>query len=141
MSHPDEVPVNAVLIVLVAHAPLASALQAVARHVHDDCDGDLMALDVPDGWTGEQVTAALQSALMARAVRPVLFLVDALGASPSNAVTRWIEMAKRPAAAVHGVNVPMLWRVLAYRREPLPALVERAVTGGSLGIGATPPAV
>ncbi len=98
----------------------------------------MVALDVPANWSGEQITDALQAALGADSAAPNLFLVDALGASPSNAVMRWIASAPAPSAAVHGVNVPMLWRALAYRHEPLPALVERAVRGGSLGIGVAP---
>ena len=35
---------------------------------------------------------------------------------------------------VAGVNVPMLWRVLCYRGEPLDRLVERAVDGAVRGV-------
>lgn len=125
---------HAVRIVLVAHVPLASALKAVARHVHEDCASELLALDVPAAWSGEKISDELQSVLGTDTGRPTLFLVDVLGASPSNAVMKWLSSAQSPAAAVHGVNVPMLWRALAYRHEPLPALVDRAVQGGSVGI-------
>ena len=36
---------------------------------------------------------------------------------------------------VAGVNVPMLWRALCYAKEPLDALVARAVSGGTQGVG------
>jgi PTS system ascorbate-specific IIA component len=35
---------------------------------------------------------------------------------------------------VVGVNVPMLWRAVAHRRNPLAAVAERAVAGAVQGV-------
>ena len=33
-----------------------------------------------------------------------------------------------------GVNIPMLWRTLCYRHEPLQALKQRALEGAQRGV-------
>lgn len=130
-----------VRVVVVAHAPLASALRAVALHVHQECAGDVVAVDVDAGWDGQQAWQALVDAVAPQSLQPTLFLVDVLGATPANTVSRLALQMGGNAAVVHGVNVPMLWRTLAYRHEPLSTLVHRALKGGSMGIGQLMPPV
>jgi len=40
-------------LLIVAHAPLASSLQAVAQHVYPDCRAQVLAVDVAAGATLE----------------------------------------------------------------------------------------
>ena len=123
-------------ILLVAHAPLAASLLAVARHAFADCGRQVAAVDVPSGASLEQAQAQI-SATLAKLPEPdVLILADAFGATPSNAA-----LAAADAAAeghrwrvVTGVNVPMLWRTLCYGHLPLDELVTRAADGGRQGI-------
>lgn len=62
----------------------------------------------------------------------VLVFSDILGATPCNIATRLIQPGK--VECVAGVNVPMLVRALTYRHEPLPAVAEKALSGGQRGI-------
>lgn len=117
---------------VIAHAPLASALVAVAGHVYAERCAGLSAIDVAPGDSPEQVEAAARAALDALAADEVLILTDVFGATPCNVAQRLAD--GRHARVVTGVNVPMLWRSLCYAGEPLDVLVTRAVAGGSAGV-------
>lgn len=121
-------------IVIVAHAPLASSLQAVAAHVYPECIGRLVSVDVcPEASLGAveaQVRAAL-APLLAHGDE-ALVLVDVFGATPCNGALAAVEGER--ARVVAGVNVPMLWRSLCYSTLPLEELVARAVAGASQGV-------
>jgi len=62
----------------------------------------------------------------------VLILTDMLGATPSNIATRLLKPGRIEGLA--GASLPMLIRALTYRDEPLPALVEKAMSGGLEGV-------
>jgi PTS system ascorbate-specific IIA component len=120
-------------ILIIAHAPLASALKAVAQHAYPDCAAALEALDVHGGNDVEQIEVAARAVLERHAHRPTLVFVDAFGASPCNAATRLLDDPQ--VRVVAGVNVPMLWRTLCYgTKETLDALVVRAVAGATQGV-------
>lgn len=122
-------------LLLVAHAPLASALREVATHAFPACAAQLQVLDIAPDWDLETCKARLQDLLPAG--QPVLVLVDVLGATPANAVQSLLQ-GRADAALVHGVNVPMLWRSLCYGHEGLAELARRAADGGLRGIGSLP---
>ena len=119
-------------ILLVAHAPLASALLAVARHAFADCGGQVSALDVPADIGLDEASAQVAAALASLPGPDVLVITDAFGATPCNAALAMADGAH--ARVVTGVNVPMLWRTLCYAHLPLGELVTRAVDGGQQGI-------
>jgi PTS system mannose-specific IIA component len=123
-------------LVIVAHAPLATALRAVAGHVFAERAQALVAVDVLPDWPPERAEAALREAVELAAGRAqngeVLILTDVFGATPCNAAQRVADGVRQRLIA--GVNVPMLWRALAYVDQPLDALVERALAGGSQGV-------
>ncbi len=121
-------------ILIVAHAPLASSLRAVAQHVYPDCGAQLMAVDVSPSASlaavEEQVLQALQAPPLAGC--EVLILVDVFGATPCNAALAAADGVRWRVVA--GVNVPMLWRALCYAEQPLDDLVNRAVAGATQGV-------
>lgn len=119
-------------LLLIAHAPLASALQAVALHAFADSAVPLRALDVSPQASPEDVEAQARVLLQQLGCEEVLVLTDVFGATPSNAAQRLGDAAH--VRVVAGVNVPMLWRALCYAREPLAALAERALAGASQGV-------
>lgn len=121
-------------ILIVAHAPLASSLQAVAQHVYPDCGAQLMALDVAPGASLEGVEVQVREALAAPplAGAEVLILVDVFGATPCNAALAAADGVR--SRVVAGVNVPMLWRALCYAGQSLDDLVNRAVAGATQGV-------
>lgn len=119
-------------LLLVAHAPLASSLQAVARHAFADCSADVAAVDVDAGASLEHIESEIAAALARLPGAEVLILVDVFGASPCNAALSVSDGVR--SRVVAGVNVSMLWRSLCYSQLPLAELVTRAVDGGRQGI-------
>jgi PTS system ascorbate-specific IIA component len=117
-------------LVIVAHAPLATALEVAALHTYPEHAGRLQPIDVAPDATLEAVQARV-SAVLAVADE-TLVLCDVFGATPFNGSQ--LAVAGRRARIVTGANVAMLWRVLGSPDERLDALVERAVTGGVQGI-------
>lgn len=118
-------------LLLIAHAPLASALAQVAAHTFPDCATRLRSIDVPPSASLEATEQALRDALSAMGAAEVLILADVFGATPCNAALRVADGAH--SRVVAGVNVPMLWRALCYADEPLERLVLRAVDGAIQG--------
>jgi mannose PTS system EIIA component len=119
-------------LMIIAHAPLGSSLKAVAEHAYPEFKGVIEALDVaPDVGIEELESSA--RAMLQRVRNPdAIIFTDVFGATPCN-------VAQRLADGVHvrviaGVNVPMLWRSLCYAREPIEAVVGRALVGATQGI-------
>ena len=93
-------------LLVIAHAPLASALRQVAEHAFPDCAPTLAVLDVEPGMCADDVEAAAR-ALMARSSQPEwLVLTDVFGATPCNGSQR---LAGAQVQVLSGVSVPMLW--------------------------------
>ena len=120
------------VVLIMAHAPLASALKAVATHVYPERGPDIEALDVPPQSTPEEALAQAQQLMALHPGQEWLVLVDVFGATPCNAALRLADPAT--VRVVAGVNVPMMWRALCYSDESLDALVARAVTGAGQGV-------
>lgn len=118
-------------LLLIAHAPLATALKAVAEHTFPHCAVQLTVLDVTPDMSVEQVEAAARLLLQGAGHAEALILTDVFGATPCNAAQR---LQSETVRLVSGVNVPMLWRSLCYVNESLEALIVRAVQGGTAGI-------
>ena len=119
-------------LLIVAHAPLASSLMAVARHVYPECSRTAAAVDVAPGAEPEAVQALIRAALVDLAADEVLMLVDVFGATPCNAALAVADGQRMRVVA--GVNVPMLWRTLCYAQMPLEDLVNRALAGATQGV-------
>lgn len=120
-------------VLIIAHAPLASALKAVAQHAYPDCAADVQALDVPLDASAEQVEADARALISGRPGTETLVFTDVFGATPCRGAT--LLLGGPRVRVVTGVNVPMLWRTLCYgTTEPLDALVTRAVAGATQGV-------
>jgi mannose/fructose-specific phosphotransferase system component IIA/predicted MFS family arabinose efflux permease len=119
-------------LLIIAHAPLASSLKAVAGHAFPDCAQRLEALDVQPDMTVEQIETQARE-LLAKVRRPeALIFTDVFGATPCNVAQRLADGVQ--VKVIAGVNVPMLWRSLCYADESLDALVARAVAGATQGV-------
>jgi PTS system ascorbate-specific IIA component len=119
-------------VLLIAHAPLASALLSVAGHCYEEKGHLFEAIDVEPSMSAETVEALAREALGRLNAPEVLVLTDVFGATPCNVAQRLSDGVN--VRVVAGVNVPMLWRSLCYLGEPLDALVARAVSGASQGV-------
>ncbi len=125
-------------ILLVAHAPLASALRSCALHVFPDAAPDLAALDVASDDPPGDICQAIAALRAQWPDRECLVLVDVAGATPCNlarqAPLSTPDAPLPPAVLLAGVNLPMLLRVINYRHEPMNTLVARALAGGTQGM-------
>lgn len=119
-------------LLIIAHAPLASSLKAVASHAFPDCGARLEALDVSPDMAPEQIESEARE-LLARVRRPeALVFTDVFGATPCNVAQKLADGVQ--VRVIAGVNVPMLWRSLCYADESLDALVARAMAGATQGV-------
>jgi PTS system mannose-specific IIA component len=119
-------------ILIIAHAPLASALKAVATHAYPDRSPNIEALDVAPDTQIEELEGKARS-LIQRVLGPeVLVFTDVFGATPCNVAQRLADSPQ--VRVVAGVNVPMLWRCLCYANESLDAMAARAVAGATQGV-------
>jgi PTS system mannose-specific IIA component len=119
-------------VLLIAHAPLASALLSVAGHCYEEKGHLFEAIDVEPTMSADTVEGLARAALSRLNAPEVLVLTDVFGATPCNVAQRLSDGVS--VRVVAGVNVPMLWRSLCYLGEPLEALVARAVSGASQGV-------
>jgi mannose PTS system EIIA component len=130
-------------ILIIAHAPLATALRECIAHIYGGCPARIGALDVlPDSDPAQVVAQANSEIERLREENGALVLTDMFGATPSNIAAR---LATVPDVRVlAGVNLPMLVRAVCYRATPLDTLVEKALAGASKGVQTigpgTPPA-
>lgn len=119
-------------IFIIAHAPLAQALRDCALHVYPECAQAVMALDVLPHASPEETLALAREVLAQSPDECLLVLTDIFGATPANVAQKLVSGSK--AKLIAGVNLPMLFRTVCYRHEPLDALVARALTGGTQGV-------
>jgi PTS system mannose-specific IIA component len=119
-------------VLLIAHAPLASALLSVAGHCYEEKGHLFEAIDVEPTMSADTVEDLARAALARLNAPEVLVLTDVFGATPCNVAQRLSDGVS--VRVVAGVNVPMLWRSLCYLGDPLEALVARAVSGASQGV-------
>ena len=124
-------------ILIIAHAPLASALEHCVEHVYS-CEPDLARanLRVLDVEPGVEVETLLETAGQRLAEvnhgDGVLVMTDAFGATPGNIAARLAVPGR--VAVIAGVNLPMLLRAVCYRGGSLAEVAEKALAGGQQGM-------
>ena len=119
-------------ILIVAHAPLASALRDCALHVFPECAEGVQALDIAPNASPEESLVLAKATMAQLNTTEVLLLSDVFGATPSNVAQKLNDGID--TRLLTGVNLPMLLRSVCYRHETLDALAARAQAGGSQGI-------
>jgi PTS system ascorbate-specific IIA component len=127
-------------ILIIAHAPLATALRECALHVFPDCASGVLAIDVLPNDAPEVSLADARRAMDQLGCEEVLLLSDVFGATPCNVAQQLNDSVHTRLVA--GANLPMLLRSVCYRHEGLDQLVTRAQAGGTQGImsvGSTAP--
>lgn len=116
-------------ILIIAHAPLASALRECVLHVYPETASGVLSLDVLPNDSTETTRLAAVALLNQLAAPNTLVLTDVFGATPCNVAQKVVDGVH--AKLVAGVNLPMLLRTVNYRHEPLDVLVARALSGGA----------
>ena len=119
-------------ILIIAHAPLASALRQCVLHVFPDSADKVGVFDIHPNVSPEESLAGARLALALLNTKDVLVLADIFGATPCNVAQKLIDgMGTRLVA---GVNLPMLLRAVTYSHEALESMVTRALAGGTQGV-------
>jgi mannose PTS system EIIA component len=123
-------PMNGILI--IAHAPLASALRQCVLHVFPDSANAVMALDVQPNVPPEETLAQARALVTQSGMPNTLVVADVFGATPCNVAQKLIDGVH--SKLLTGVNLPMLLRTVSYRHESLDALISRAMIGATQGV-------
>ncbi len=116
-------------LLIIAHAPLASALRSCVLHVYPEAAPALAAYDVPPNEAPEVSLANVRHLALELALPRLLVMTDVFGATPSNIAQKLVDGLH--ARLIAGVNLPMLLRTVNYRAEDLDMLVNRALAGGT----------
>jgi PTS system ascorbate-specific IIA component len=126
-------------ILIIAHAPFATALRDCISHIYGGLPARIGAIDVsPDCDPVQQVEFANSEIERLKEENGALVLTDMFGATPANIAGR---LASVPNVRVLcGVNLPMLVRAVCYRATPLDTLVDKALAGATKGVHAIGPA-
>ena len=124
-------------ILIIAHAPLASALKECAAHVYgydEHSLKSLIAVDVsPDAdpvAVADTISAKLSVNLPER--NSALILTDVIGASPANIAEQLLRHAD--TAVITGVNLPMVLTAVCHRHKAFDQLCALVKEAGSFGI-------
>lgn len=125
-------------ILIIAHAPLATALKDCAAHIYGGVPARVGVIDVLPDCDPTQMSALAHSEIeRLREENGVLVLTDMYGATPANIACR---LAGLPGVRVlAGVNLPMLVRAVCYRTVPLEQLADKALMGAAKGVHAIGP--
>ena len=119
-------------ILILAHAPLASALRQCVLHVFPDSGDAVAALDVQPNVPPEESLAQAQVLMRQMHLPQTLVVTDVFGATPCNVAQKLIDGIN--SKLITGVNLPMLLRTVSYRHEALDALISRAMIGATQGV-------
>jgi PTS system ascorbate-specific IIA component len=120
-------------ILIIAHAPLATALRDCATHVYCGSPQRVEAIDVvPDADPAAVLAEARKRLASVIEGNGALVLTDIFGATPANIAARLADPGRVRILA--GVNLPMLVRSICYRTEKLDQLAAKALAGGAQGV-------
>ena len=117
---------------IVAHAPLASALRDAVLHIFSEHSALVAAIDVVKDEATEDTLHRAQLALAQLQTDQLVVLTDMVGGTPSNVAQMLVEGTGIPVLA--GANLPLLVRAMNYRTEALELVVQRAMEGGRNGV-------
>ncbi len=110
-------------VVLVAHAPLASAMLSAAQNIVEAATGDIVAVDIDPNTPAEQIGDAIAAV---NGNGSVLVMADLFGGTAANLALA--QLGDEGVDVVTGLNLAMLLDVLLKRDQGLPVteLAERA---------------
>ena len=120
-------------MLIVAHGALGESLVQCASHVMGSRPPLLKQIGVSlHDDTNALVQLAQELIKQLDQGQGVLILSDIYGATPCNLLCQLLIPGK--VEGISGVNLPMLVRALTYRNEPLPVVVDKALSGGREGV-------
>ncbi|MDR5755820.1 PTS sugar transporter subunit IIB [Caballeronia sp. LZ035] len=119
-------------ILIIAHAPFATALRECIAHIYGGLPARIGVIDVTPDCDPVEVRAFARSEIdRLKEDNGAIVLTDVFGATPANIAASLHDADVRVLA---GCNLPMLVRAVCYRATPLDTLTEKILQGGSKGI-------
>ncbi len=121
-------------VLVIAHAPLATALVHCTRHIFGELPKQFAALDViPDEDPDSALEAARYLLHRTNDGCGALVFTDLYGATPARIAARLARLHQ--VAVISGVSLPMLVKALGRRRgADLPDLVDLLLDAGRAGV-------
>lgn len=126
-------------ILLVTHAPLASALKACVVHAQPEYESYVRVYDV-DAKASWDEALDLGFKVVDQIDAPqILMMTDIIGATPYNIGRCMLDTFPKSREhqsiqLVSGVNLPMVFRALTYHQRPLDELIQLVIAGGVTSI-------
>ena len=126
-----------IAIFVVAHVPLASALESCARHVLGT-EPDIQVFDIHPSDCASDSSPRLAAAIVAAdRGEGVLVLTDLPGATPSNIAVAAAAVVRDRGVACRvlgGVNPSMLLKAITYRSAALDLVMDKALHGATQAV-------
>jgi PTS system ascorbate-specific IIA component len=126
-----------IAIFVVAHVPLASALESCARHVLGT-EPDIHVFDIHAIDCASESSPRLAAAILAaNQGEGVLVLTDLPGATPSNIAVSASALVREQGVACRvlgGVNPSMLLKAITYRSAALDIVMDKALHGATQAV-------
>ncbi len=126
-------------VLVIAHEPLATALIHCTRHIYGRLPTQVAALDViPDEDPDIALRSARNLAARINDGSGLVVLTDLFGATPARVAVQLAEPLR--VMVFHGVNLPLLLKLLNYRRNvSLEDLAKKLQASISNSIGLVTP--
>lgn len=121
-------------LLVVAHAPLGSALLQVIAHILGELPTYLKILDIAPN--AEREIYLDQGLLLLKQINHhhgVVIFSDCRGSTPGN-IAAQLHCVAHKSSLVYGVNLPMLLRAINYAVQPHAVVAAAAMTGGKAAI-------
>ena len=117
----------------ITHEGIASNLITIGEAIIRKTINNLKYCEVPmDADIASTISGIEESIAQLDTDEGILFITDIYGSTPSNIAQLLAD--KYDSTLISGVNLPMVIRLLNYRREPEPTLIDKAIDGGVTGI-------
>lgn len=108
---------------LVAHKPLASSFNSVAKEIFAGLEA-VEAVDIDSDEDRQLQQEQLERAWNAIDAEQKVVLVDVFGATPGNVVCAFAK--EKNCECIAPLSLPLLMKLLCYRNQPLKVLLEKA---------------
>jgi mannose PTS system EIIA component len=119
-------------ILIIAHAPFATALRDCIAHIYGGLPARIGAIDVKPDCDPVEVRAFARSEIeRLREENGAIVLTDVFGATPANIA---LSLREADVRVLAGCNLPMLVRAVCYRTTPLDTLTDKILQGGTKAI-------
>ena len=122
-----------IALFFVTHQGIASSLLGIGEAIIKKPNSNLAFVDVPmDADTNSIIDVTENKLKSLDLTDGILFITDIYGGTPSNIAQQLAS--NYDASLISGINLPMIIRLLNYRKETEQVLVQKALDGAHKGI-------